>query len=164
MAGRKATTARVRFDEKCQLVESGCIEWTGGNTGNGYGLFYADGQMRPAHRWIFEQAHGKQPADIDVCHRCDNRRCVNLDHLFAGTRQQNMDDALAKGRRLGRRRGGIGLRGELSPVAKLTADDVASIRAEREAGVILRVLARRHGVSIACIHNAVNGKSWDYEK
>lgn len=125
MAGRYATTSAVRFNEKCRAMPSGCIEWTGGTTKNGYGLFHVDGAMRLAHRWAFEQEHGKQGPYIDVCHRCDNPRCVNLAHLFAGTRLENMADCVAKGRQ---KKGPTGpnplKQGERSGTAKLTAVQV----------------------------------------
>ena len=161
MAGRAPTTARARFDEKCNPAESGCIEWTGGVTQpgpKGYGLFYADGQMRPAHRWNYEDANGKQPAHIDVCHKCDNRKCINLDHLFAGTRQENMDDAVRKGRTSHATR----KRGQEHGRAVLTDADVLKLREWHRVGWPMRILSDTFGVSFQSIHRIVNRKSWSH--
>lgn len=149
-----------RFAEKCGApTESGCVEWQGGTHAKGprgYGLFWADGQMRTAHRWIFEQAHGKQPRGIDVCHTCDNRKCVNLAHLFAGTRKQNMQDAVRKGRTSHVAR----TKGETHPMAVLNQSKVAEIKARRASGETLSVLADEFGVSMAQISRIARNQSW----
>jgi hypothetical protein len=157
-------TPQQRFDEKVGPADdNGCRLWLGGTTRKGpkaYGLFYARGQMRPAHRWIYEQTHGEQPAHIDVCHKCDVRLCVNLEHLFAGTRQENMDDAARKGRPIGRKGGNPAPPGEDHPNAILTWEKVMEIRANRAAGWFLRELSQAFGVSVPTIHNIVTTKTW----
>ena len=72
--------------------------WTWKNTDGRYGCYYADGKNNRAHRWIFEQVFGELPKQIQCCHKCDNRRCVRLSHLFKGTNADNIRDRNAKGR------------------------------------------------------------------
>jgi hypothetical protein len=90
-----------------------------------------------------------------ACHRCDNRACVNPDHLFLGTYLDNNRDMTAKGRH-----GYGGLPGESHHQARLTAKQVREIRLARKAGVTGRELASRYGVSGSAIYSAANGRTW----
>jgi hypothetical protein len=106
---RDAFWRRVRRDP------DGCWLWIGAITSLGYGKFYV-GRIRGrsctirAHRMSWILAHGENPGGLLVCHRCDNPRCVNPDHLFLGDQVANMADMRAKGRskRCGRWKGGRG--------------------------------------------------------
>jgi hypothetical protein len=75
---------------------SKCKEWNGSFWNHGYG--YASGH-KLAHRVAYEKAHGKIPDGMLVCHHCDNKKCVNVEHLFLGTYADNNRDCEKKGRR-----------------------------------------------------------------
>ncbi len=126
----------------------GCWAFRGHLESNGYGRFYLEGRSTWAHRAAYRLFVGPVAAGLDVCHRCDNRRCVNPAHLFLGTRAENMADAAAKGRTT---------RGERSGTAKLTLRDVQAIRASAELG---SVLARQLGVSPRLVQLVRKGERW----
>ena len=76
-----------------------CWNWTGHSMDGRYGVIYYDGRQRPAHRYAWEREHEEAiPSGIFVLHRCDNPRCVRIDHLFLGTQSDNMKDMHIKGR------------------------------------------------------------------
>lgn len=92
-----------RFLAKVREVESGCHEWQGTLHRTGYGKFWFAGRTGYAHRAAYSLFVG-DPGELRVLHRCDNRRCVNTEHLFLGTDRDNVRDMHAKGRAVGRRK------------------------------------------------------------
>lgn len=87
-----------RFWGRAILAPSGCREWQGSLGSNGYGQVYYRGRQHKAHRVSWIESHGTIPAGLCVLHRCDNRRCINPEHLFLGTVADNARDMMEKGR------------------------------------------------------------------
>ena len=89
-------TARQTIERKISIGDNGCWLWNGHKDADGYGLaFHA---KRLAHRVSYEEFVSPIPKGLNVLHRCDVRCCVNPEHLFLGTQQDNMKDMYSKGR------------------------------------------------------------------
>lgn len=87
-----------RFHRRIEKT-SECWNWTGGKSERGYGRMHIGRKPVPAHRVSLFLETGLWPPDgKDVCHHCDNPSCVRPDHLFVGSRSENMKDASKKGR------------------------------------------------------------------
>lgn len=106
--------------------------------------------VRTRYSWFF--THGVMPPrNIDVCHRCDNRLCVRPDHLFLGTRRDNMQDAVAKGKVKS---------GERHYRAKLTQEQADHIRQFKAQGISTTDLVFMFGVSQATVSLVCRGERW----
>lgn len=152
-AGRKSLD--FRFWRKIyKNEETGCWEWTRSLTSTGYGSAYHNGKMIGAHVLSYILHTGKEiPENHEICHICDNRKCVNPDHLFVGTHKDNMRDMKSKGRQ--------NLpKGEKASNAKLTKEQAQSIIEMNKQGVSQRELARRHGLNYNTIYALIKGKTW----
>jgi hypothetical protein len=143
----------VEAAEPLPGMETCCWEWQGAKIGKGYGQF----QVRPhkcknAHRWAWRLYVGRLLDEDRVCHKCDNPKCVNPNHLFVGTPVDNGQDMKAKGR---------SLFGERNAKAKLTESDVFRIHALSTEGRSTRQIAKVFKVSQAQISRIVRGARWE---
>src|SRR5436190_8393112 len=130
---------------------SGCVEWTGYVGNHGYGVRSVAGRHVLVHRHAYETHVGPIPAGMCVCHRCDNRRCIEPGHFFLGSIEENTADMVKKSRQA---------RGERHSQAKLTEAAVIAIRRECLRGTRQREVARQHKVSTATVSMIVNNKIW----
>lgn len=131
-----------------------CWEWIAGKHGFGYGMFCINSKNERAHRVAWELTNGEIPDGLWVLHKCDNPCCVNPNHLFLGTVQDNIEDMINKGRHLI-----VG--GESNSSARLTWVQVKAIRKQyAKNNISQHALAKQMGVSPGTIWNIVHGKTW----
>jgi hypothetical protein len=136
-------------------ANTGCWLWTGPMGRNMRGTLMHERRQVLASRLSLEAYKGPIPPGMFACHKCDTPACVNPDHLFAGTPQDNVDDMIAKGRR----REGVRLFGEAHRLSKLSDGDVRVIRALLQ-DHSSRKIARYFGLYRNAIDNIKTGKTW----
>lgn len=139
--------SRERFESKFRITP-GCWIWTGAKSKCGYGYATMDGVYMSAHRASYQLYKGRIEKGQHIQHSCDNRICVNPDHLTAGTRQENIQDMVNKGRQA---------RGEKNCNAKLTAAQILEIQADTRK---LVDIAKDYGVTHASISFIKSRRIW----
>lgn len=161
--GQAVIPPKDRILKRVFIGVDGCWEWQGVTKGFGYGYLTVgsrtDGTRLTvsAHRYSYEAFIGSIPEGLYVLHKCDNPKCVNPDHLFLGTHQDNINDREAKGRN---NLSGVHKKGEEHPNSKLTWEDVQFIRNEPKVNGYISALADRFGVSHRTISDVVNMNTW----
>jgi hypothetical protein len=150
------TTPEMRLFKNVRKTD-GCWIWQRGVGSHGYGIISlgkaGSGSML-VHRFSWEFSNGTIPQGQYVLHRCDNRRCVNPEHLFLGTHKENINDMLMKKRQA---------KGEDSGPSKLTNQAVKEIRANYARFKTPHLeLANRFKVSRSNIVVILQGKTWKH--
>lgn len=124
------------------VPEAGCHLYAGTQKAKGYGVIHGKHRNYAAHRVAWVIANGSIPDGLSVLHKCDTPACCNPEHLRLGSNQENVDDAVAKGRRF----------------TKLTPSQVLEIRSGLHS---IRSLARRFSVARSTISEARSGQTWN---
>ena len=135
-----------------------CLFWTGCVNHKGYGRVLVDSKNRYTHRIVWSEHYGPIPDGMMVCHKCDNRLCVNVKHLYLGNQETNMADMV---RRKRARNGSAIVRHEKHPSAKLQLKDVVKIREAYASGhTTQQMLADQFGISRGQVQKIVTGNAW----
>lgn len=157
-----------------------CWEWAASKTGSGYGALMRARKAISAHRFAFEMRYGPIPDDMDVLHTCDNPPCCRNDdegtyevngilllrfgHLFLGSSETNMHDKIRKGRQNidAIRTNTPTRRGQDHPLAKLTWEQVRSIRAIEWTGKHgeKAIVARHYRISQTNLGDILSNRTW----
>jgi hypothetical protein len=139
--------AKVRKGPDCWL-------WTACKDSFGYGRLNVNGKMVGAHRFSWELQRGKIPEGLHVLHHCDVGGCVNPDHLYIGTNQDNTNDKMERGRH-------VAVKGEEHGCAKLCETDVLLIRDLAETKTY-RAIADWFNISRTHVSDIVNCRKWKH--
>lgn len=151
----EATTTRLSRPLSYEVDPvTGCHNCTSHKpNAQGYPQIKVDGKKMRAHKFVYEREHGKVPPGLVVRHKCDNRRCINPEHLELGTQGDNIRDMVERDRQP---------KGSERPSAKLTEEDVREIRKRLYAGETTCRLAEEYGVSQSVISEIKNWKKWKH--
>lgn len=149
-------TLEDRFWEKVDRKSSDeCWNWLGGIHMNGYGGFNDGTKSMKAHRFSWILFYGEIPEGKLICHKCDNRKCVNPNHLFLGTQKDNIQDRIRKGRSkyaVGERHGNH----------KLTKETVLKIKQLLKQGRTQTEIAHIFNIDHRQIHCIEHKKTWGW--
>lgn len=127
---------------------SGCWLWTGSTMSVGYGRW---GRSKEGAHRVAWRLWRSDPGDLFVCHRCDNRACVNPDHLFLGSLQDNHADMVSKRRHTLHER---------HPQARITKLDATEARRLLACGKSQREVAVMFGLTPSAIGRIWRGETW----
>ncbi len=139
-----------------EIQDNGCIIFQGGKDGQGYGRYWKNGKLKSVTRAILALQLGHElPTSMDACHTCDRPSCINPEHLWTGTRTQNLLDASKKGR----------TQGKSHPLsnAKLDGEKVREIRQKLAAGERMKDVAEQYSVGRKTLHDIKYHVTWKAE-
>lgn len=140
------------FRKYVRVLDNGCHEWTASLNIGGYGQLSVNRRRVTAHRWAYEYHNNvKVPDGVFCCHKCDNPKCVNPEHIFLGTPKENTNDMIAKGRKP---------LGAKIRSAKLNDLSVTVIMEALALGHGQSAIAKYFRVSISLISLVKLGKTW----
>jgi len=133
------------------IKNEGCWDWNGAIHHSGYTQMKI-GKQIGGHVVSYMVHHGKIEKGLSVCHKCDNKRCTNPDHLFLGTYKENSQDMVKKKRHC---------YGEKNYFAKLLNKEVIEIKKLLTREISIAEIARIYNVSHACIYSIKSKKTWN---
>jgi len=143
----------VKYDTFGNPLLNECMEWDAFIDKDGYGVFTVSGKKVRAHRYIYMYHFGKVSSELCICHNCDNRKCVNSNHLFVGTWNDNIQDSIRKNRNA---------IGSQMVGSKLLESDVVLIKQQLQRGISQDLIADNFNVGQTTISRINRGVSWKH--
>lgn len=140
-----------RLFSRTAIQENECWNFTGFHTPNGYGQIKYHGHSIGAHRLAYILCINDIPDGMLVCHTCDNRSCVNPEHLFLGTYQDNKDDCMAKDRHA---------YGPKIGISRVNEYQVREIRELLAQGSSMNSIAKRFNIGKTTVGHIRDGRTW----
>lgn len=135
---------KTEFTDTCWLFH-------GRKSRGGYGLVKVNGKNHHAHRYLYELFNGKIDRDLVCCHKCDVRNCINIHHIFIGTRAENQKDMKDKGR------AAIGTR---NGMAKLDPEKIEEIFKLRSQGMMQKDIGKIFNITQSHVSLILRGVTW----
>lgn len=158
LEGRQPAAQKYILERCCPEPNSGCWLWERSFlkvSGHGWASFR--GEKWIASRLSYYAFREKPPADLFVCHKCDTPACVNPDHLFLGTNDDNMKDMARKNR--GRK---TGYPGSKNPMSKINDEQAMFIKNAPHSRGITASLATQFGISQSQVRAIRKGEKWKH--
>lgn len=149
---KRVTGKPIEWEED----EKGCWICTSHiNNTNRYTRIWVNNKQVALHRFMYEYYKRKIPEKMEVCHSCDNTRCINPEHLFLGTHKENMQDCIKK-KRFKMEMDNTGSRNGMS---KLTEEQVVQIFYAKG---INKEIGYKFNVTASCVSNIKSKRSWKH--
>jgi len=120
---------------------------------DGYPMYRFDGKMNSMSRYIWQELFGEIPEKIEICHKCDVPRCINPEHLFLGTHEENIRDMKEKGRADKTKKN----KGQFVPMAKLTNEQAYRIFTDNRSA---KEIATEYRISVSSVRMIKRGNTW----
>jgi Mor family transcriptional regulator len=142
--------------KKC---EGACWTWCGTLHPTGYGEFSVNNKSTKPHRFSYQMEHKLEsiPSDMHVCHKCDNRSCVNPSHLFLGTAFDNIHDMMSKGRM----KHGTFIGTENSR-SKINNEIAMKIFLDCNSGMTTKSISKKYKVGRGTVQSIKEGRTWTH--
>ena len=142
------------------LKNGDCVEYFGGLGSTGYGVFWLNGKSQNAHKASYILNVSEVPTGKWVLHTCDNKKCINPEHLYLGDRKQNTIDAVARNRMAkGDNHGSKTKRrsyvGEKNPFSKMSDKDCIAFYNGFKNGLKVSWMASQANLHQSCIYRAI---------
>ena len=139
------------FFTRCLIdPDTGCWNWTSGKDAGGYGGLTVNRKSWKAHRYSWFLVNGPIPKGMCICHHCDNPSCINPQHLWIGTNEENIQDRNIKGRQA---------KGHKNRNARLNEFQIREIRLQ-QGKKINKELAKQYNISVSTINDIWAKRRW----